>query len=82
MHAVAERHVAVGTARDVDSVWVVELIRVAIGRADHDVEKLALADLHAADLKILARGADAALGWRVVSEEFLSREIDQFADWP
>ena len=82
MHAVTERHVAVGIARDVEPVRVVELLRVAIGGADHDVENLALADLHAADFEILARGADAALGRRVEAEEFFGGEIDELRDRP
>ena len=78
MHAVTERHVAVGIAGDVEPVGIGELIGVAIGGADHDVENLAFADLYAADFKILARGTDATLGRRVEAEEFLGRQVDEF----
>ena len=77
MHAVTERHVAVGIAGDVEPDGIGELIGVAIGGADHDVENLAFADLYAADFKILARGTDATLGRRVEAEEFLSRQVDE-----
>ena len=77
MHAVTEPHMAVGIAGDVEPVGIGELIGVAIGGADHDVENLAFADLYAADFKILARGTDATLGRRVEAEEFLSRQVDE-----
>ncbi len=77
MHAVAKRNVAVGIARDVDPVRVGKLVRIAVRGADHDMENLALADLLAADLKVFARGPDAALGRCVVAQEFLGGEVDQ-----
>src|ERR1700689_1724490 len=52
VHAVPECHVAIGAARDVDAVRVLELLRVAIGGADHDMDDLASTDLPAPDLKI------------------------------
>ena len=64
-------------ARDVDVVGPLELRGIAVGGADHDVKNLALADVAAVDVEILPRGADAALGRRLVAQEFLRREIDQ-----
>ena len=76
MHAMSKRHMAIGIARDVDPVRIVELGWVAVGGTDHDMEQLAPVDLPAADLEILAGGADAALGRRLVTEEFLGSEVD------
>src|SRR5579872_7316893 len=79
MHAVPQRHVAVRITGDVELVGISELIGVPVGGADHDVENLAFADVYAADFKILARGTDTTLGRRVETEEFLTREVDEFA---
>ena len=77
MHAMAKCDVAVGVTRNVDPVRVGKLVRIAVRGADHDMENLALADLLAADLKVFARGPDAALGRCVVAQELFGGEVDQ-----
>src|SRR5271165_2661014 len=60
VNAVTERYVPIGIAGNVEPIGIVELSRIAVGGADHDVENLAFADPAPLDLEILARGPDAA----------------------
>ena len=73
----AERYVPIRIAGNVKLIGLVELRRIAIGGADHDVENLAFADSSPIHLEILACGADTALRRCVVAQELLGGEIDK-----
>jgi hypothetical protein len=53
MDAVPECGVAIGTARDIETIRIVELRGIAVCCADHDVKEVALANVLATDMSIV-----------------------------
>jgi len=70
--------VPVGAPRDVQAIRVFELLGIAVSSANHNMQKLPLADILAAHPKVLPGCADSALRRGVETQELLGGKIDQF----
>src|SRR6516165_5169271 len=82
MDAAAERERTTLPPRDIEAVGIGKGLRIAIGGAKQAKDRLALGEIHAADLDILERGAPDDLDRRIVAQEFLDRTADQRGIFP
>src|SRR6516165_6594544 len=82
MDAAAERERTSLPPRDIETVGIGKGLRIAIGGAKQANDRLALGEIHAADLDILERGACNDLDRRIIAQEFLDRAADQRGIFP
>ena len=75
--AVAERHVVVGRAADVEALRLGEHVLVAVRRRIPEDQLRVLLDLLAADLALLGRGAPERVHRRAEAQDLLDRAVEQ-----
>ncbi len=73
----AKRKITIGRAQQIKTLYLREVVRVAIGRPEDDGNQVALAQRLTAKVKFLQRIAEGHLHGAVIAHEFFDGAIDQ-----